>query len=224
MCNSADNGRMRACAPLIVAVALAGSQVAAALQVTLDPRSISEAIAIGQSRVDRERVAFHAPYRLTVNKAPVDYIDVVTPFRRVVLAAEGRAQVGDRSFSQRQAMEMLTVAPPDIDLYVELTFHPLHTFVGVPDYGVMLGEPSGAVISPRVVDRVPRHDPRVEGTPLLLPPGGVPLPSRGQPMLGGTIIARFDARQLKAAGRYAVMVEDSGKELARAQTDFAKLR
>jgi hypothetical protein len=224
MCNPADNGRMRVWTSLVVAAALT-HPLKAAVQITLDPRSINEAIAIGQSRGERQRAGFHAPYRLVVNKAPVDYIDVVTPFRHVVLAAEGRAQIGDRSFSQRRALELLAAAPPGVDIHVELTFHPQHTFVGVPDYAVALAEPSGAVTSPRTVERIPRHDPRVEGTPLLLPiPGGAQFPGRGQPMLGGTIIARFDVQGLKPAGRYEVVIADSGKELARAGADFARLR
>ena len=209
-----------AIALLATATALAGT-----VQVSLDPRAISEAIAIGQSRIERDRTRFHAPYRLAVNKAPVDYVDVITPFRRIVLAAEARAQIGDRSFGQRQAFELVAAAPADIELYVELTFHPLNTFVGVPGYTVSLVEQGSARVQPRSLERVPRHDPRVEGTPLLLPvPGGVPLPRRGQPMLGGTLIARFDARPLKPAGVYDVVIEEAGKELARARVDFSRLR
>ena len=199
--------------------------LAGTVQLSLDPRAINDAIAIGQLRSEPDRVRFHAPYRLVVNRAPVDYIDVITPFRKVALAAEARAQIGDRSFGQRQAFEMLAATPPDLELQVELTFHPLNTFVGVPDYALSLVEQGGAPVRPRSVDRIPRHEPRVGGLPLLLPnPGGVPLPTGGQPVLGGTIIARFDLRPLKPAGVYDVVVEEGGKDLARARVDFSRLR
>src|SRR5688500_7026106 len=162
MCKSADNGRMRVWPAVMVAVAISHA-LGGTVQISLDARAIGEAIAIGQSRIERDRIRFHAPYRLVVNRPPIDYVDVVSPFRRIVVAAEARARIGDRTFGQRQAFEMLAAAPAEIELYVELTFHPLNTFVGVPDYTVVLAESGTAPVQPRVVERVPRHDPRVEG-------------------------------------------------------------
>jgi hypothetical protein len=215
---------MRAWTAMMTALA-ASVLLAGTVQTTLDPRAIGEAITIGQSRVERDRTRFHAPYRLAVNRAPVDYVEVITPFRRIVLAAEARAQIGDRSFGQRQAFELLAATPPDLELHVELTFHPLNTFVGVPDYTLSLVDPRTGRIEPRSVDRVPRHEPRVDGMPLLRPiPGGVMLPRGGQPLLGGTIIARFDLRPLKPAAVYDAIVEDGGTELARTAADLSRLR
>ena len=62
----------------------------------------------------------------------MDYLEIVTPFRRIVLAAQARAGAGDRRFGQREALEIEAAAPGQIDLYAELTFHPLNTFVLVP--------------------------------------------------------------------------------------------
>ena len=220
---SAHNGLVGAWAAAIVALTITG-MLAATVQLSLDPRAINDAIAIGQLRSEPDRTRFHAPYRLLVNRAPVDYIDVITPFRKIALAAEARAQIGDRAFGQRQAFEMLAAAPADLELHVELTFHPLNTFVGVPDYALSIVETGGAPVRPRSVDRIPRHEPRVGGLPLLLPnPGGVPARG-GQPVLGGTIIGRFDLRPLKPAGVYDVVIEEGGKDLARARVDFSRLR
>src|SRR4029079_12443309 len=107
-----------------------------AAQLTLTPAEIEEAVRLGQTRIAADRTRFHAPYRILVTQAPVDYIDVVTPFRRVVLAADERARLGDRSFGQRQAIEMLNASHGQFDFVVELTFHPLNTFVTMPEYGV----------------------------------------------------------------------------------------
>src|SRR5688572_5242438 len=78
------------------------SVAAAAVETPLTPRAIDEALTIGQSTLERVRGRFHAPYRVAVNRGPVDYIEVITPFRRVALAGEERARIGDRSFGQRQ--------------------------------------------------------------------------------------------------------------------------
>ena len=67
------------------------------------------------SRVSsRERTQFHAPYRVRVTQPPVDWIDVITPFHRVELAAETNARSGGRIFGQREAIEALReAAEPD---------------------------------------------------------------------------------------------------------------
>ena len=195
----------------------------AAMQATLGPRDATDAVSIGQSRRERDRSGFHTPYRLVVNRPPVDYIEVITPFRRVVLAAESRAALGDRAFGQRQALEMLAAAPPTVDTVVELTFHPLNTFVGVPDYAVTLEEPGRPPARPRAIDRIPRHGPRVDGAPLLNP-NTVPLAGANQPLTGGAMVAHFAAQTLSGAGSYDLVIAEAGKELARTRVDFSKLR
>jgi hypothetical protein len=208
---------------LLAVIGLVALQMAAtAMQASLDRQTLSEAAALGQSRSERDRARFHAPYRLTVSKAPVDFIEVITPFRRVVLEAEARALTGDRSFGQRQAMELLGSGPPTVDVIVEMTFHPLHTFVGVPAYGMTLVARGAPPVQPRSIDRIPRHGPRVEGAPLPAP-RGIPLPT-DEPMLGGSMIGHFDALVLDPSGQYDVVIDDAGRELARARADLGRMR
>jgi hypothetical protein len=203
---------------------VAASTAAGAVELLLDRRGIEQAIFIGQSRVDQDHARFHAPYRLAVGRAPVDYVDVVTPFRRVVLAAERRMRLGDRSFGQRQALELMAAAPEQLDLLIELTFHPMNAYVGVPDYEVTLTPPGGQPVRPRALDRVPRFGPRVDGTPVPTPAQpGAPIPRGSEPMLGGTVIASFDGRPL-AATAYDVMVWEKGKEIARARLPLSAIR
>jgi hypothetical protein len=193
-----------------------------AVQTALDARAVNEAIAIGQSTAVRERARFHAAYRIPINRAPIDYVEVITPFRRIVLEAESRAAVGDRTFGQRRGLELLGTGPLVIELLVEMTFHPLNTFVGVPDYRIALTENGSPPLRPRAIDRFPRHEPRVDGAPRP-GPNASPLPT-GQPLVGGAMVARFDAQLLQATGVYEVVIEEGGKELARARADFAKMR
>jgi hypothetical protein len=203
---------------------LSATAILSAVQMTLDPRTVSDAIAIGQSRADAERARFHAPYRMQVGKAPVDAIEVVTPFRRVVLHAESRTRSGDRSFGQRQALELLNASPAELEIWVDLTFHPLNTYVGVPAYDVYLIDTAGTRIPPRTVERLPRYGARVEGEPSRLPVPGGSAGGRAQPLLGATVTAQFDGRLLNAIGAYDAVVVEGKTELARTRVDFAKMR
>jgi hypothetical protein len=186
-----------------------------AVQPALDLQAIQEAITIGQSRLESQRARFHAQYRVTVAQAPVDYIDIVTPFRRVVMAAEERARTGERGLTQRQALETLLGRETRVDLRVELTFHPLHTFVGVPAYELELTGVDGRRIEPEVMTPIPRHGLRVEGGPL--PPG------LSAPLVGGTLVAEFEGR-LVADGTYIATLSEGTTLLARATIAFSLIR
>ena len=211
---------------MTAAVCLVAMSVAAgAMQLTLDDRSIYEAISIGQSRIDRERARFHQPYRLMVGRTPVDWVDVVTPFHRVVLASEASARAGNRVFGQREAFATLREASGSLELVIELTFHPLNNFVGVPNYTVSLIGPQGARIQPLRLDRNPRFQARLQTpTPELPIPGAAPILGKGDPVLGGTIVAPFNGSALDPKGAYAVVIAEGEKELARVEMDLEKLR
>jgi hypothetical protein len=192
----------------------------------LDPRSLADAIEVGQSRIDDVRSRFQASYRVDVVHAPIDYIEVVTPFRRVALEAEARTRAGGRLFGQRDALDALGAEPSRVDIVIEMTFHPLNNFVGVPDYGVSLRPLSdGPSIQPGQIHHIPRFGPRLPGMLRPYPySAGAPVSGGSQPLLGGTIVASFDGLAFDAQGPYWAVVNDSVKELARGRIDFAKMR
>ena len=193
--------------------------VAAAYSPALDQRAIDDAVAIGQSYSDAVRERFHLAYRVHVAKAPVDYIEVITPFRRLVLTAEDRARIGERYLSQREVRDALARQAEAIDLALELTFHPLNTYVGVPDYAVTL-EAGLQRLRPSSLQRFSRFTPRVAGVPA---PGAGAI--RGtQPLLGGTAVARFDRADLNPFGVYDVVISEAGKELGRGRIELGTLR
>jgi hypothetical protein len=106
-----------------------------------------------------------------------------------------------------------------------MTFHPLNTFVGVPDYAVSLRALVDApALLPRQISRIPRFGPRLSTARPYPYSIGTSAPNGSQPLLGGTIVATFDGLALDAQGTYGVVISDSDKELARARVDFAKLR
>ncbi len=209
---------------LLLAMLCAGS-VLAGFEQALDRRLIDDALAVGHSRLEAVRTRYHQPYRIQVAKPPVDYIDIVTPFRRVALLAEERAQGGGRLF-QREAIALLGDRSMLVEILVEMTFHPLNVFVGVPAYDVELTTAaSGARIAPLRIGRIPRFGARLEGVPLPSRFAGAPsLPGESQPMLGGTIVATFSAGALNPNGVYEVVVSEKERELARARVDVGTLR
>lgn len=210
----------------IVATLLAFTVGVSAFEASLDQHSLADAIDLGQSRIDDMRSRFHASYHVDVMQAPVDYIEVVTPFRRIALDAEAHTRAGERLYGQREALATLGDNPSRLDLVVELTFHPLNNYVGVPDYRVSLVPVAGGMpIEPRAISRVPRFGPRLSGTPLPYPyVTGPPAAQGSQPLLGGSIVASFDGTTLDARGSYVVLIRESGKDVAKATVNFERLR
>ena len=210
---------------VVVAVLAAFTAAVGAFEPALDPRSLADAIELGQSRIDDMRSRFHAAYHVEVMQPPVDYIEVVTPFRRIALDAEARTRAGERLYGQREALATLGDNPSRLDVVVELTFHPLNNYVGVPAFTVSLVPPGGRPIEPRTISRVPRFGPRLSGMPLPYPYVANPAAPQGsQPLLGGSIVAAFDGTTLDPRGSYVVMVRDAGKDVAKATADLARLR
>ena len=218
---------MRAVLPPLAAVLVAAG---AAIQIPLDRRAIEEALDIAHSTIEATHHRFHADYRFDVGKAPVDFIAMVTPFRRLVLAAENQHRLGPRMFGQREALAALEPDPDRVEVYVELTFHPHNVFVGVPEYIVELVPVSAAgppSLRPETIDRIPRFGPRVETPwyPYAYPPSvAARAPAGAAPLLGATLIAAFDGARLDADGEYAIVVKDGTTELARVAVELAGLR
>lgn len=196
----------------------------------LDHVAIQDALTIANSSLEATHRRFHADYRFPVNRAPVDFVSIVSPFRRLVLSAETAERLGRRMFGQREALAALHPDPDRFEVYVELTFHPHNTFVGVPDYVVELEPVSyrGPSLVPEAIDRLPRFGPRMEEPwyPFPYPhPVGPKVPSSGaEPLTGGTLIARFTGGDLNPKAMYAVVVTGEKRVLARASVDLARLR
>ena len=209
---------------IVLAACLTAIAKVAAFDQALDAQSLAEAIQIGTSRIDDTRSRFHAPYRVEAMQPPVDYIDVVTPFRRVVLDAEGHARAGAGLYGQREATATLGDTPSRVDLVVDLTFHPLNNYLGMPDYGVMLVTTAGTAIAPTAIQRIPRFGPRLSGTLSYPYAAGGAGPKNGEAISGGTVVAQFDGRALDPRGIYTIVVRESGKDVAKTSLNLGRLR
>jgi hypothetical protein len=196
----------------------------------LDHVAIQDALTIANSSLEATHRRFHADYHFPVNAAPVDFVSIVSPFRRLVLTAETEERLGRRMFGQREALAALHPDPDRFEVYVELTFHPHNTFVGVPDYTIELEPLSfrGPSIAPDALDRLPRFGPRIDEPwyPFPYPhPVGPNAPASGaEPLTGGTLVARIAGAQLNPKAVYAVVIGDEKRVLARARVDLARLR
>ena len=196
-----------------------------AFERTLDLPLLNEAIALGDSRVASVHTLFHQPYRLPVSIAPIDYIDVITPFRRIVQITEERARAGARTLGQADTIAAAGDRYGLLELVVEVTFHPLHTYVGVPPYDVELTQAEPPVhLQPTQVARIPRFGARLDTIVPSTRDAPPTNPGPTVPLLGGTVIAGFDAEALDRLGVYDVVVSEGGKSLARARLDLGRLR
>ena len=202
---------------------------AAGAIVPLDRVAIQDALTIANSSIESTHRRFHADYHFPVNVAPVDFVSVVSPFRRVVLAAETAERFGRRMFGQREALAALQPDPDQLEMYVELTFHPHNTFVGVPGYTIEL-EPMtfrGPTVAPAEIERLPRFGPRLDDSMYPFPypfPVGPRTLAGTEPLRGGTLIARIPGTRLDTKAGYVVIVRDGAKELARTRFDLGRLR
>lgn len=198
----------------------------AAYEIPLTPQLITEAVTIGQSGSDATRRAFNAAYRMDINAAPVDYLEIVTPFRRVVMEAQLRGRSGQRRLTQREGLALAAEAGQALEIYLELTFHPLNNFVGVPGIEITLIDVTrndDAVILPSRIRRVPRFGPRLQDSPLPLP-SALPGVAGSQPLTGGTVVAAFEPPAIRPDGQYEIVVSEDGKDLARQRVNLAGLR
>src|SRR5262245_24551525 len=180
---------MKRLAAVVVGCLVCGGVSSHAVQLMLDRRAVEEAIYVGQSRIESDRTRFHTPYRVRVGQPPIDWIDVITPFHRVELAAEENARRGGRMFSQQEAIAVMKDVVSQIDLLIEMSFHPLNTFVAVPLYQVQIVLPDGRRLEPKRIERFPRFGPRTESSGPTLPG---PQIGGGRTVVGGTILAPLD--------------------------------
>ena len=185
-------------------------------------------MAIGQSRIDATRERLHAAYHVSVNRPPIEYLEIVTPFRRVVLDAETSARQGQRLYGQREALAALGGNPTRVDIVVEMTFHPQNTFVAclTTVFRNPTTPPSRRTRrAAEATDGLARFVGPVEQTYLTYPysASGI-LPNLSQPLLGGRLVAVFDGPTLMAHPRSKVTILDGNQELAVVDLDVGTMR
>jgi hypothetical protein len=220
-----------ACAGALLVLALGAEAPAGAVDARIDAETIDRAIIFARQATRDERRTFHDGYQRLPGEA-VRRISVVSEYRRVVLLVEEKMRLLDRNYGVRQMTQALTPWRGLIEVIVELQFHPQNNYVGVPLIDV-LAVPLDAAATPmpltaEATDRRPRFglfwDPPPMDAPWWpFPPPSIPVIAGSEPLTGGWVHARFDARPF-ARGRHEVVVKDGATTLGKAEFDFGALR
>ena len=180
-----------------------------ALLVPLTDATLGRALSIGRA-FDPDRARFHAPYVITLNDAAVDQVEIITEFRRAVLFAEERIRSGDHMFGPRQAEAALQPWRGKLTITARLRFHPQNTYLGLPPFAIVLGDPPLAPADTRA-------------TPLTAYSAKKQDRGSRTALLGAVIEADFDASAV-GQGRRAIIVVLEGQDAARTVVDFGKLQ
>jgi hypothetical protein len=216
---------------LALALALCMLVPVGAVDAHLDADAIDQAIIFARQATRDERRSFHDGYFRLSGQA-VRRISLVSEYRRVVLLVEEKMRILDRNYVVRQMTVMLKPWRGLLEVIVELQFHPQNNYVGVPLIDVLLVPLDGAGTPMPLVadftDRRPRFglfwDPPPMDAPWWpFPPPYVPVITGSEPLTGGWVHARFDARPL-ARGRYEVVVKDGAATFGKGTFDLGALR
>jgi len=191
------------------AVLSAGAAPAGPFATNIDAVTIERAIALGRSTDTAARQRFHDAYVVRLNDSLLDSLEIVTEFRRVVLATEDRARAGDIGWGARQAADMLQPWRNKVTLILHVTFPPNNAYRSMPRFDIVLYGRAGAAgrIEPLDLLATPRY---VSDQPA--PPG--------TPILSGLVQATFAARELNPRAAYLGGIIFEGREVRRVEIDF----
>src|SRR5688500_1620968 len=200
----------------LVAVALMvlGYAHVAGINEVLSDRDISYALSIATGS-DTTRVAFHAPYILAVSVPTIEHLEVITEFRRFVLAAEEQLKSGNWMMARggfdpkgRTIKDLLRPVSGQVSIRARLRFHPQNSYKTLPLFDVLVGEPTLLAIN---ATRTPHV------TTLSIDGGTIDV------IHGATIETFYNAPTINDRMLPVRMVFE-GKEIARVSVDFARVQ
>lgn len=187
----------------------------AAVNVQLSAADIQRALRLAGA-ADGARAQFHAAYVFPIRDSMIQEVQVLTEFRRTVLAAEEARRRGDwaiaqgaRSLSGQGVEETVKPWRGTVTLTATLQFDALHSFVAVPNCELMLGG------TPVLASTAQRTIPRSAGASAGRGPATTSL-------VGAAIESDFKAEAVARESRLIVVLCD-GREAARQAIDFARL-
>jgi len=153
-------------------------------------------------------VRFHVPYILAVKDPLVERLEVITEFRRFVLASEEQTALGNWTSARggydmkgRTLKDNLQGRHGQVSIKLRARFHPHHWYSFLPAIDILIGEPSFLALD-------------VVRTPLLA--------DGSASMTGAVIEAAFNAPSFHDRSLPVRIVMD-GEELTRVDVDFSKL-
>jgi hypothetical protein len=187
----------------MLAVALLCASAVSAIDLELTPEDVDRALAIGR----RTDAAFHRAYvreiETTTDAITVQRVEVVTPFRRLVLHSEARRRAAEFLVSRADVEPILREHRNRVTIVATLRFHPQNVLTSPPPLDLTVRDP--------ILERnVPPLDAAMKA---------ITKPGTPRPILGATVETAFDAGLLANLDA-SVVVSLRGKELGRATIDF----
>lgn len=173
---------------------------------------LAEAVALGLSRDEARRAAFHDRYVQRLGGPLVQSIEVVTEFRRAVLLAEERARQGESAWAVERAAAALDGFRGRLDLVLHLRFDPLNAYRAMPHVNVVIYRREDAA-------------PAVQVTGLVATPENFagPVPP-GTPILAATVTVPLMPSDLALPKAFLVGLFLDGREVQRIPVDLTGLR
>ena len=186
----------------------------AAVTEVMTERDVADALAIANSS-DATRALFHAPYVVAIDNPLIERLEVITEFRRFVLAAEDQLKAGNWMMARggfdpkgRTLKDLLNPLSGQVSIRARLRFHPQNNYVALPAFDILLGEPTLLAINAT----------RAAHT----------TPAAGEPgtrdvITGATIEVFYNAPTI-ADRALPVRLVSENKESVRASVDFSRLQ
>lgn len=198
----------------VVAVALLLAQAPlTALIEALTDRDIAYALNIANGS-EASRALFHAAYTIAIDDPTVEHLEAITEFRRFVLSAEEQSKEGNWMMARggfdakgRTLKDLLRAVGGQVSIRARLRFHPQNNYVTLPAFDILLGEPTLLAIN-------------AIRTPHVAPATGEP--GARDVITGATIEVFYNAPTI-GDRMLPVRLRFEGKELARANVDFARV-
>jgi hypothetical protein len=199
---------------LLVAAALVLPQApAVAVTDALTERDIAHALSIAGGS-EASRALFHAPYRIAIDDPLIEHLEIVTEFRRFVLAAEEQLTRGNWMMARggfdakgRTIKDALQPLTGQLSVRVRLRFHPQNNYAALPAFDILLGEPTLLAL----------HTIR---TPHITPATGDP--GSRDVVTGATIEVFYNAPTIGDRTLPVRLLFES-REVARVSTDFSRV-
>jgi len=193
----------------LLAAAAAGSLLIS----SMGGAEMERALSISRAR-DAERQQFHHRYLFDLPGPVVSQIEVITPFRRLVIIGEEHVARGDWMFTRglRAAEDAIKPMRGMVTLRAIVRFNPLNTFIESPPYTLALSGRTIDSLQPISTNLMPLFSNEFKTR------DGKKLSS----LIGATLESSFDAGLLgQTSGFVAVTLE--GKDMGHVLVDFSRL-
>jgi hypothetical protein len=133
---------------LVAAVLVLVHAPVAGVTELMTERDVAQALNIANGS-EASRAGFHARYRVAIDDALVEHLEIITEFRRFVLAAEEQAKAGNWMMARggydtkgRTLKDLLRARTGQVSIRARLRLHPHNNYITLPAFDILLGDPT----------------------------------------------------------------------------------